>query len=139
VPLPGAGHTTLPFFASGNAGPSDYTTNGLNNRTLTIPTGRDSMWAYYGCLLNFYDQANLIDGQPVLAYLVGTHHCLVAQIADDDAPVIVGASPAASDKLAQRNLQVTVSDNPGPADTHRVPQTFDVRPSDPAPQQPSAS
>ena len=35
----------------------------------------------------------------------------------------------ASDKLAQRNLQVTHSDNPGPAATHRIPQTFDIRPS----------
>lgn len=135
TPVPGTGHTTLPFFATGNSGAADYVANGVNNRTLTIPNGRDSLWAYYGCVLNVYDQANLVDGQPVLAYLTGTHHCLVAQIADDDAPVIIGASPAASDKLAQRNLQVTVSDNPGPADTHRVPQTFDVRPSDPSLQQ----
>ncbi len=31
--------------------------------------------------------------------------------------------------LAQRNLQVTTSDNPGNPATHRIPQTFDVRPS----------
>ena len=63
----------------------------------------------------------------------GTHHCLVAEIAYDGAPIVnqggVTMSPANSDKLAQRNLQVTHSDNPGPADTHRVPQTFDARPS----------
>lgn len=33
------------------------------------------------------------------------------------------------DKLAQRNLQITCSDNPGPPAGHRVPQTFDLRPS----------
>jgi hypothetical protein len=73
----------------------------------------------------------VIDGQPVQAWLNGTHHCLVAQIADDDAPVVPGASAEASDKLAQRNIQVTRSDNPGPAATHRIPQTFDIRPSAP--------
>jgi len=136
-PLPGAGNTTLPFFATGdNGAAADYAANGPNNRTITIPPGRDSTWTYYGCFLNVYDQDNVIGGRPVQAYLTGTHHCLIAQIADDDAPVIVGASPAASDKLAQRNLQVTVSDNPGPADTHKIPQTFDVRPSDPADDQP---
>ena len=47
------------------------------------------------------------------------------------APGIV-LGPEWSDNFAQRNLQVTFSDNPGPASTHLVPQTFDVRPS-PAP------
>jgi hypothetical protein len=55
----------------------------------------------------------------------------VAQLAFDDAPIMNGATPEASDKLAQRNLQVTRSDNPGPASSHRVPQTFDIRPSSP--------
>ena len=35
--------------------------------------------------------------------------------------------------LAQRNLQVTTSDNPGPASAHRVPQTFAIKPSAPPP------
>ena len=41
-------------------------------------------------------------------------------------------NPENSDKLAQRNLQVTTSGNPGFPATHRVPQTIDVRPSPPA-------
>ncbi len=31
-------------------------------------------------------------------------------------------------QLAQRNLQITASDNPGAAATHLIPQTFDLRP-----------
>jgi hypothetical protein len=128
-PLVGIGHHTLPFFATGNVGAnSDYGTGGVNVRTITIPAGRDSMWAYFGCFINLYDQSNVIDGQPVQAWLNGTHHCLVAQIAYDGAPVISGVSPERSDKLAQRNLQVTLSDNPGPLAAHRIPQTFDIRP-----------
>ena len=129
-PQVGAGHVTLPFFATGNlGGNNDYDTGGVNNRDIEIASGKDSIWAYYGCFLNLYDSASVIDGKQVQAWLAGTHHCLVAQIAFDDAPIFTGARPEASDKLAQRNLQVTLSDNPGPASAHRIPQTFDIRPS----------
>jgi hypothetical protein len=128
-PLVGTDHQTLPFFASGNlSNNTDYGTGGANNHDIQINTG-DGIWAYYGCFLNLYDSSNLIDGRPVQQWLNGTHHCIVAQIAYDDAPIIPGASPETSDKLAQRNLQITLSDNPGPASTHRIPQTFDIRPS----------
>jgi hypothetical protein len=129
-PQVGVDHITLPFFATGDLGTnSDYNVGGINNQDITIPSGSDSVWAYYGCFLDIYNANNIIDGQPVQAWLNGTHHCLVAQIAFDGAPIFTGANPEASDKLAQRNLQVTHSDNPGPASTHRIPQTFDIRPS----------
>jgi hypothetical protein len=130
TPLPGAGDTTVPFFATGNAGSeTDYQSNGANIHTLTIPQGQDDLWWYYGCFLNFYDPNNQVDGQQVQALLPGTHHCIVAQIAYDDAPIPSGVSPMSWDQLAQRNLQFTLIDNPGPATTHRAPQTFDIRPS----------
>lgn len=130
APLVGADHHTLPFFATGNlAGNTDYGPGGPNIRPVEIPAGRDSVWAYYGCFLNLYDASNIIDGRPVQGWLNGTHHCIVAEIAYDGAPAFVGVSPENSDKLAQRNLQVTRSDNPGGPDTHRIPQTFDLRPS----------
>jgi hypothetical protein len=132
-PLVGTDHHTLPFFATGDlSSNNDYGTGGANIRDIQIPTvpgGQDRVWAYYGCFLNLYDSSNVIDGKPVQAWLNGTHHCIVAQIADDDAPIISGSSPENTDKLAQRNLQVTHSDNPGGAATHRIPQTFDIRPS----------
>jgi hypothetical protein len=129
-PLPGAGETTLPFFATGNLGAeTDYQPGGPNIHTLTIPQGQDDLWWYFGCFLNFYDPNNQVAGQQVQAWLPGTHHCVVAQIAYDDAPIPTGVSPMSWDQLAQRNLQFTVVDNPGPAATHRAPQTFDIRPS----------
>ena len=130
TPQPGAGQTTVPFFATANAASeTDYQTNGVNNQTLTIPAGRDQTYAYYGCFLNFYDPANTVGGQQVQTLFPGTHHCIVAQIAYDDAPIPSGVSPMSWDQLAQRNLQLTLIDNPGPAATHRAPQTFDLRPS----------
>jgi len=129
-PLVGAGDTTIPMFATNNL-PSntDYAASGPNISDIVIPIGQDGVYRYYGCFLNVYDSNNIIDGKPVQALLNGTHHCLVAQIAYDDAPIPQGASPLSWDQLAQRNLQVTLSDNPGPPTSHRIPQTFDCRPS----------
>lgn len=133
APLVATDNRTIPFFASGNLGSNtDYGAGGANNRDIKLDIG-DSKWAYFGCFLNVYDQGNIIAGQPIQALLAGTHHCIVAEIAYDDAPILnsnaVTLSPENSDKLAQRNLQFTASDNPGGAASHRIPQTFDVRPS----------
>jgi Pro-kumamolisin, activation domain len=132
-PLPGVNDVTLPFFATGNyeTSPvnSDYSAASINNQLITVTSG-NTVWAYYGCYLNIYGKDNTIGGKQIQKLLPSTHSCVVAQIAYDDAPIptsgqVVG--PENSDKLAQRNLQITFSDNPGPAEAHRVPQTFDVR------------
>jgi hypothetical protein len=130
-PKVGAGNTTFPLFATANFGSqTDYVSNGVNNQTLVIPNHEDTLWAYYGCFINLYDPSNTFgDNQQIQTFLPGSHHCLVAQIAFDGAPIPTGASPLSWSQLAQRNLQYTSSDNPGPASTHRVPQTFDCRPS----------
>jgi hypothetical protein len=119
---------TIPFFATDASGTHDYdgTNSNANIRDITIPMGQDKFWAYYGCFLDVYDASNQ-------SKFPGTHHCIVAEIAYDDAPIVnsggVTMSPENSDKLAQRNLQITPSGNPGYPDTHRIPQTFDTRPS----------
>ncbi|MDP9175378.1 MAG: hypothetical protein M3O30_16170 [Planctomycetota bacterium] len=129
-PLAGSDDTTIPMFATDNfQNNTDYNPSGPNIADIEIPDHQDGVYRYYGCFLNVYDQNNVIDGKPVQALLNGTHHCLVAQIAYDDAPIPQGVSPLSWDQLAQRNLQVTLSDNPGPASSHRIPQTFDCRPS----------
>jgi hypothetical protein len=138
-PLPAPDSHTIPFYATDNSpnladpGNPEYGTSGVNNQNVDIAAGGDVRWAYFGCFLNIYDAGNIVNGSPIQALLAGTHHCIVAEIAYDDAPIVnvngITMSPEASDKLAQRNLQVTHSDNPGPADAHRIPQTFDVRPS----------
>ena len=139
APLLGADNVTIPFFATGNyqansdfALNTDYSANSVNNQPITLNSSGEA-WAYYGCYLNIYPTKNTINGSSVLKMLPGTHCCVVAEIAYDNAPIPTGqgeiVGPENSDKLAQRNLQVTLSDNPGPAATHRVPQTFNVRPS----------
>ena len=145
-PLIGENKATIPFFATGNfelnddyAENTDYNFNGVNSYNITIGSS-GSIWQYFGCYLNVYAEGNTISDiqpglqippVPVNALLYGTHHCLVAQIAYDDAPIptVSGVTTGNCDRLAQRNLCVTSSDNPGPVSTHRIPQTFDIRPS----------
>ena len=139
-PLPAPDSSTFPFFATSNTpnftdpNNTEFGNGGVNNQPITVNSGAGE-WRYFGCLLNVYDSSYVVNGTPVPQLLPGTHHCLVAQIAYDDAPILstngVTISPGNSDKLAQRNLQITQGFNPGVPPTNRVPQTFDVRRSDP--------
>jgi hypothetical protein len=127
---------TIPFFATDSTGSNDYNPNYLpsnpqadnNIQTIVVPSGQNSVYTYFGCFLDVYTLSNQLK-------FPGNHHCIVAQIAYDEAPIPTtipaGAAPSPenSDKLAQRNLQITVSGNPGFPVTHRIPQTFDTRPS----------
>jgi hypothetical protein len=139
-PLPGTDSNgtingcTLPFFAA--ADQSDLADGGVNNQTIEIPSGLDAAWAYFGCFLNVYDSSLLIGGfDPQYWFAGSAHNCIVAQIAYSGAPIEnlngVIETPENSNMLAQRNLQITLSGNPGFPETHLVPQTFDTRPSPP--------
>jgi hypothetical protein len=135
-PLPAPDLHTVPFFATSNTpdttNPSnpEYGPTGVGANTQDMHTdgvSGGSRWYYFGCFLNFFD--------PDFPFIrVGTHHCLVAEIAYADTPIraISGVlpTPQTSDKLAQRNLSVTFAENPGLA-TKLVPQTFDLKPSTP--------
>ena len=136
APLLGVGNVTVPFFATGNYEANsdfsvnvDYSAASINNEPIVIGSGT-SVWHYFGCYLNLYPTGNTINGAAVQTLFPSSHACLVAQIAFDDSPIPTGQGlgPENFDKFAQRNLVVTLSDNPGPPETHRVPQTFDIRP-----------
>jgi hypothetical protein len=124
---------TIPFFASGNYPVVNDTPN---NQTITIEQS-DQQWAYFGCFLNLYDSSFTVNSQNVQQqFAQGDHHCLVAQIAFKPSPIrnvgATGETTENCDLLAQRNLQVSTSANPGTLATHRIPQTFDIRPTAPA-------
>lgn len=119
TPLTGLDSTTYPMFAT-SGGSGDFVP-ALNARSISS-TGEET-WAFFGCYLDINFNA----------ILPGTHHCLVAQIAYDPTPIVnsngITLSPENTGLLAQRNIQVTSSGNPGGLAAHRVPQTFDTRPS----------
>jgi len=126
-PLAAPDGSSTPFFATDSAS-GDYTgANPVNVQTITTDaTGGQAK--YFGCFLDVYSGAWNWQAR-------GSHHCLVAQIAYDDAPIVnangITEGPDNCDKLAQRNLQITPSGNPTGAAGHRIPQTFEVRPSPP--------
>ena len=124
APLAAPGGQSTPFFASGSSA-GDYGPAGTNVHTITVDsTGNTSI--YFGCFLDVYSGAFNWKS-------MGSHHCLVAQIAYDGDPIInangITQTPGTCNQLAQRNLQITSSGNPGGAAAHRIPQTFNSRPS----------
>jgi hypothetical protein len=71
--------------------------------------------------------------QAIPTLINGLHQCLVAEICFQPGggadPIPSGANPATSDRLAQRNLAIDNSGNPGWPQTHAVAHTFMLRPS----------
>ena len=140
--------TTIPFFAEPRRAATDnlnLQTDPKNVDTLKINAGGNETFSYYGCWLDINQPGDKrfpihptpLDGGPFtgpaplqsIADLIrGTHQCLVAEVNFDLDPIAVGATTASSDKLAQRNLAIDLSDNPGEPDTHRVQHTFSIRP-----------
>jgi len=71
--------------------------------------------------------------QPIQTLIRGHHQCLVAEIffwpsGTVSDPIHAQASPASSDRLAQRNLSIVDSSNPGWPDAHTIQHTFTIRP-----------
>ena len=135
-PAAPADNHTIPFFATNNLVLTDlnnaeFGPSGVNNKTIEILQG-DSQWTYFGCFLDVYNTSLLVNGVAINKTHPGTHHCLVAEINYAGAPIQspgngVVVSPENSSQLAQRNLQITPSDNPGGPPAHRIPQTFDMQ------------
>ena len=116
----------------------------VNKQTL-MHAGAAEAHTYFGCWLDFNQTdpqfpANVPAGSdgpftgrvPILQLVRGIHQCLVAEIRFQPGaadPISNGATPASSDRLAQRNLAIVESDNPGIESTHRVQHTFLLKPS----------
>jgi hypothetical protein len=63
----------------------------------------------------------------------GQHQCLVAEVWFDKHLITQGENPASCEGLAQRNLVITESDNPGVPATHTVQHTFELKATEPQP------
>jgi phospholipase C len=131
VPLLGVNnnsYVTFPFFATNRVTPGAAMTSqppDWPNTQLIKPapgnTGQP-VYAFFGCWLDINQatpQFNAAppptgspDGpfssapQPISAFIHNPHQCLVAEVAFDPIPIVVGATPGETDRLAQRNLTV---------------------------------
>jgi hypothetical protein len=140
--------TAIPCFASPriNSATSSMTTQTDTPNVQTIPkdTSGAVVSRYFGCWLDInqtqqqfplqFPSTN-IDGpytsnrKTIQEHIRNEHQCLVAEIAFLPAPAQNGSTPASSDKLAQRNLAIVESTNPGLGFSRRIPQTFEIQPS----------
>jgi hypothetical protein len=137
---------TIPCFAAARV---DSSTTSMTQQTDPVnvqqippnPSGNEAI-RYFGCWLdiNQLDPQFPINPAPtdgpypaasrktILELIRNQHQCLVAEIAFDPAPIPALATPSVSDKLAQRNLAIVESANPGNVASHRIPHTFEIRP-----------
>ncbi|MBM3726412.1 MAG: DUF1929 domain-containing protein [Acidobacteria bacterium] len=136
---------TVPCFAAPRVLNASMTTqtDPLNRRTLN-GAGNTEVHAYFGCWLDINDTAKAYPLQPgddgpfqelwpgylrrVQELMRGLHQCLVAEIHYTLDPIPPNATPGTSDNLAQRNILLDESDNPGGFGTHLVHHTFELKP-----------
>ena len=148
VPVLGvAGGTTvtIPCFAEPRVDSSTLSLDAQTDPANVQKTVHDAAGAevdyYYGCWLDINqpvpqfpinpapDVGPWSSGRKSVQELIrSAHQCLVSEIAYDLTPIDKNASPGDSDKLAQRNLAIVASANPGDADSHRIPYTFEIHP-----------
>lgn len=145
---------TIPFFATPriNTGSAKMSTqtDPVNVQTINPSPLGGERYGFFGCWLDINQPSellfparlvgpnptNLPDGPfvgmgtllPIQQLVRSAHQCLITEIAFDPDPIPGYADPSTSDKLAQRNLTFVNVPNPGVADSRRVPQTFEVRP-----------
>lgn len=106
-----------------------------NVDTLPVsPVGSDTFW-HFGAYLDFnsntprYPQTPVGNGPFPAAQCVsirGQHQCNLAEIFYPGDPTEPNANPNSSDNLAQRNLAIIETDNPGREATHTVQHSFDL-------------
>jgi hypothetical protein len=135
---------TIPCFAAPRVnGVMTTQTDPLNQRTLA-GAGNQEVHAYFGCWLDINDPVSRYPLQPpndgpftelfpgylrsVQTLLRGLHQCLVAELHYTLDPILANATPGNSDNLAQRNILLDTSDNPGGFGTHLVHHTFELKP-----------
>jgi hypothetical protein len=148
IPVLGSqgGHlATIPFFAEPRVNPGDPLTlqrDPFNTQTLLHnPSGAESTW-YFGCWLDFNQSSpgrfplNGGGAGPFFGPLAsiqqlvrGRHQCLVAELLFPPDPTPLNATPGNNDNLAQRNLAILETDNPGGPATRTVQHTFEIKPS----------
>ncbi len=140
--------TTIPCFAAPRL---DYSVHSINEQTdpknvqtLAPNSAGNETIAYFGCWLDINQHSQLLfplnpssntgpfnaaDQKSIFDLVRNIHQCLVAEISLDGVTLInAGETPGSSDKLAQRNLTTVDSDNPGSEASHRIPVTFEIKP-----------
>jgi hypothetical protein len=133
---------TIPCFSTlRTAGNMQGQHDDPNVQTVVHNATADEIHQYFGCWLDinqpgdtWYPINPANDGpfgagkKSILELVRNQHQCLLSEIVFDSEPIPNGAAPGTSDKIAQRNLAITTSANPGDETSRRIPNTFEIRP-----------
>jgi hypothetical protein len=139
--LAGGEILSIPFFAE--ARQADMTAQvDATNRKQLAGQGSQERSVYFGCWLDFNQTTPRFPMNPPhngnggafggtllsLQQLMRNHHiCLLAEVHYINDLIANGATPGSHENLAQRNLVVVESDNPGNSATHTVQSTFEIK------------
>ena len=69
---------------------------------------------------------NAVTAKSIRDLLIGQHQCMICEIMYTPDPTAPGATPGDSDNLAQRNLLIVQTANPGSLSTRQVQHSFDI-------------
>jgi hypothetical protein len=118
----------------------DTQTDPANVQVIPHDGNGNEVDVYFGCWLDINQPQNQYPLNPtgdgpysgglksILELVRNLHQCLLVEIAYDPVPIVGDPSPADSDKLAQRNLQLVESANPGTEFSRRIPSAFELKP-----------
>lgn len=141
----GAAISSIPVFGTarvpiGGTAMNEQTDPG-NVHSFTGAEGAEQVW-YFGAWLDVNQSSAQLPGSyapatpegpfplaathTIRSLLIDFHQCLVAEIRYDGDPTAPGASPFDSENLAQRNLVVLQSDNPGDLWTRTAEHSFEL-------------
>lgn len=137
---------SIPCFAEARIDPltqSMQEQKDLHNIRTILPQGTAEANAYFGCWLDINQEEKVMPLQPfsgdgpyadtnmrsIQNTIRGLHQCLVAELYFPPTPIAAGDTPASSDHLAQRNLAIVESDNPGSLGSRTIVHTFELKPS----------
>jgi len=145
---------SFPCFAEARNGNMSNQTDANNKQTINGGDATEQE-AFFGCWLDINQTNTLFPRDPladtggpngpftgsgggslqsIQQLITGHHQCMVAEIffwpsGTVSDPIHSQASPASSDRLAQRNISIVDSSNPGWPDAHTIQHTFTVKPS----------
>ena len=135
---------TIPCFAEprvDSAKDSIATQADPTNVQTIIHGGGNEVAAFFGCWLDINQPQPQFPSNPgpsdgpwttgrksIQELMRNAHQCLIAEIVFDPDPIPTGASPGWSDKIAQRNLSIVESANPGKVASRRILNVFDLQP-----------
>jgi hypothetical protein len=141
----GGNLVTIPFFAKDRIDTTlhsmDEQTDPANVQTVPHDASGNEVQHYFGCWLDINQSGTKLfplnpagDGpytvglNSIFDLVRNQHQCMLTEIAFDPEPITGNPSPAVSDKLAQRNLSLNPTPNPGNGNSRRIASTFELKP-----------